>query len=167
MPVSKAPENKKAFILYILMSLVLWQLGVSVRDLCIKPAIQTITSNNPIVSFVYLENTGGAFSLFKGYSNLLAIFGIAALIFIVIYAYKKLKFEEKFKILTLVSLSAGILGNVAERLSSGFVIDFIKLNFVNFAVFNFFDILITTSIVLLAGLIIYEDIKKRTSKCKD
>lgn len=160
-------KNNKAFILYILMSLVLWQLGVSIRDICIKSNIQIATSNNPVLSFVYLENTGGAFSIFKDHSNLLALFGIAALICIVIYAYKKLKFEDKLKILTLVSLSAGILGNLVERIEKGYVIDFIKLNFVNFAVFNFFDILITTSIFLLAGLIIYEDIKKRTSKCKN
>ncbi len=155
------PKDKQAFILYILMSLVLWQLGISIRNLCIRPDMQLLTQNDPFISFVYLKNTGGAFSLLNNYTNMLAAFGIIALICIIIYAYKKLKFKDKFKILTITSLTAGILGNLIERISNGYVIDFIQLNFVNFAVFNFFDILITISIILLAGYIIYEDIKKR------
>lgn len=154
------PHDKRAFIFYIVTSLVLWQFGISVRDLCIKQDMQLMSANNPFVSFVYLKNTGGAFSLFLNHSNFLAAFAIIALICILIYAYKKLEFNQKFKILTLVSLSAGILGNLAERLQYGYVIDFIKLNFINFAVFNFFDILISVSICLLFGLTVFEEIKK-------
>lgn len=156
------PRDKRAFIIYILTTVALWQFGISIRDLCIKNNIQALTADNPILSFVYLKNTGGAFSLFSDYTGFLSVFGFLALIGIIFYAYKKLEFDEKFKILTLISLSAGILGNLAERITKGYVIDFIKLNFVNFAVFNFFDILITVSIILLGGLIFYEDIKKRT-----
>ena len=68
--------------------------------------------------------------------------------------------------LTLVCLTSGILGNLTERLTKGYVIDFIKLNFINFAVFNFFDILITVSIVLLAGLIAYDEIRKHIGQHK-
>lgn len=155
------PHDKKAFIFYILTSLVLWQFGISIRDLCIKPDMQLMSADNPFASFVYLKNTGGAFSLFLNHSDFLAVFAIIALTGILIYAYKKLEFNQKFKILTLISLSAGILGNLAERLQYGYVIDFIKLNFINFAVFNFFDILISSSIILLFGCIVFEEIKKR------
>lgn len=155
------PKDKRAFIFYIITSLVLWQFGISIRDLCIRPDMQIITKDNPFVSFVYLKNTGGAFSLFNDYTNLLAAFGIIALLAIIIYSYKKLEFDDKYKILTITSLTAGILGNLAERLAEGYVIDFIKLNFVNFAVFNFFDILISVSICSLAILIFYDEFKKR------
>ena len=89
------------------------------------------------------------------------VFGIIALLAIIIYSYNKLEFDDKYKILTITSLTAGILGNLAERLAEGYVIDFIKLNFVNFAVFNFFDILISISIFSLAILIFYDEFKKR------
>lgn len=154
------PKDKRAFIFYILTSLVLWQFGISIRDICIKTNMQLDTLNNPVFSFVYLKNTGGAFSLFNSHTNLLSAFGIIALVCIIIYAYKKLKFNQKFRVLTLVCLTSGILGNLVERLTQGYVIDFIKLNFINFAVFNFFDILISTSIILLAGLIVYEETGK-------
>lgn len=160
------PKDKKAFIFFLLTSLVLWQFGISVRDICIKPDMQISTLNNPAFSFVYLKNTGGAFSIFNDYTNLLSLCGIIALVCILVYAYKKLEFNQKFKILTLVCLTSGVLGNLAERLTNGHVIDFIKLNFINFAVFNFFDILITISIVLLAGLIAHEEISKYTKQRK-
>lgn len=158
------PHDKRAFIFLIITSLVLWQFGISIRDLCIKPNIQLLTENNPIFSFVYLKNTGGAFSLFYNQANILALFGIAAIICILIYSYKKLEFNQKFKMLTLISLTSGIFGNLVERLQNGYVVDFIKLNFINFAVFNFFDTLITVSIILLFGLICFEEIKKHTKK---
>jgi len=160
------PHDKRAFIFYIITSLVLWQFGISVRDLCIKPSVQISTLDNPILSFVYLKNTGGAFSLFHNHANFLAAFGIIAIICLIIYAYKKLKFEQKFKMLTLISLTSGIFGNLVERLLNGYVIDFIKLNFINFAVFNFFDILISASIILLFWLILFEEIKKHTKGAK-
>lgn len=161
------PKDKRAFIFYIITSIVLWQFGISIRDLCTKPDMQILTNSNPVFSFTYLKNTGGAFSIFNNQTGLLSVFGIAALICILIYAYKKLEFNQKFRVLTLVCLTSGILGNLVERLTKSYVIDFIKLNFINFAVFNFFDILITASIILLAGLIIYEEIRKHNTKHKD
>ncbi len=158
------PHDKRAFIFFIITSLVLWQFGISVRDLCIKQNMQLMSENNPILSFVYLKNTGGAFSLLHNYTNFLAAFGIDSIICILIYSYKKLEFNQKFKMLTLISLTSGIFGNLVERLQNGYVVDFIKLNFINFAVFNFFDILITISIILLFGLIFFEEIKKHTKK---
>ena len=137
------PLDKKAFLLYIITSIVLWQFGISVRDLCIKSDMQLLSADNPIFSFVYMKNTGGAFSI------------------LLIYAYKKLEFNQKFKILALISLTAGVLGNLIERLENGYVIDFIKLNFIDFAVFNFFDILITASTILLLFYIVFEETKKR------
>lgn len=160
------PKDKRAFIFFILTSLVLWQFGISIRDICIKPDMQISTLNNPVFSFVYLKNTGGAFSIFNDHTNLLSLCGIIALVCIVAYAYKRLEFSQKFRVLTLVCLTSGILGNLTERLTKGYVIDFIKLNFINFAVFNFFDILITVSIVLLAGLIAYDEIRKHIGQHK-
>ena len=46
------PKDKRAFIFYIITSLVLWQFGISIRDLCIRPDMQIITKDNPFVSFV-------------------------------------------------------------------------------------------------------------------
>ena len=51
------------------------------------------------------------------------------------------------------SFCAGILGNAYERYVYGYVTDFIKINFMNFPVFNLYDILITVGAVLIAAVV--------------
>ena len=83
---------------------------------------------------------------------------------LIIYVYKKVTFEDKYKILALVFFSSGILGNLYERFTLGYVIDYIKLNFVNFAVFNMFDVMICTSVFIFIFIILYEDLLRARVK---
>ena len=108
-------KDKRAFIFYIIASVMLWQLGVTVRNLCIDSFAQISTANSAVMSFIYAKNTGGAFSLFEGHPYLLALFALAVLGALIIYVYKKVTFEDKYKILALVFFSSGILGNLYER----------------------------------------------------
>lgn len=136
----------------------LWQLGVTIRELCTDTFAQISTSGSAILSFVYAKNTGGAFSLFEGHPYLLAFFAVLVLGGLVVYVYKRVIFNDKFRILALIFFSAGILGNLYERIVFGHVIDYIKLNFVNFAVFNVFDVMICTSVFIFIIMVLYEDI---------
>lgn len=160
------PKDKKALIFYFVASLVLWQFGTAIRDICLNPVIQLQTANDPFISLVSMKNTGGAFSILQDCTNFFIIFGITALLAITFYVCKKIEFKDKLKILLLTTLSAGILGNLVERLENGYVTDFIQLNFVNFAVFNFFDVLITTSIILYVLSMVFEEIKKLKRQTK-
>ncbi len=136
----------------------LWQFGVVLSELCTDTFAQMVSSQNPFASFVYVQNTGGAFSIFKGHTNLLSLFAVAVLGGLVVYVYKKVAFNDKYKILALVLFSAGILGNMYERITLGYVIDYIKLNFVNFAIFNVFDIMICTSVLIFILMVLFEEI---------
>ena len=136
----------------------LWQLGATIRDLCVDTFAQISTQGSAILSFVYAKNTGGAFSLFEGHPYLLALFAVLVLGALVTYVYKRVIFNDKFKILALVLFSAGILGNLYERLTFGYVVDYVKLNFVNFAVFNVFDVMICISVFIFIFMVLYEDI---------
>ena len=136
----------------------LWQFGVVLSELCTDTFAQMVSSQNPFASFVYVQNTGGAFSIFKGHTNLLSLFAVAVLGGLVVYVYKKVAFNDKYKILALVLFSAGILGNMYERITLGYVIDYIKLNFVNFAIFNVFVIMICTSVLIFILMVLFEEI---------
>ncbi len=138
----------------------LWQFGVVLSELCTDTFAQMVSSQNPFASFVYVQNTGGAFSIFKGHTNLLSLFAVAVLGGLVVYVYKKVAFNDKYKILALVLFSAGILGNMYERITLGYVIDYIKLNFVDFAIFNVFDIMICLSVLIFILIILFEDINE-------
>ena len=61
-------------------------------------------------------------------------------------------------------MAAGALGNAFDRIIYGYVIDFIKAEFVNFAVFNVADIAITVGAALLVLSVCLEDKKNGDKK---
>lgn len=142
----------------------LWQFGDAIKELCIDTYAQISTQGNPVLSFVFAKNTGGAFSLFSGHPYVLSIFAIIVLIGVFIYVSKRITFDDKFKILSVTLFSAGIFGNLYERLTLGYVVDYIKLNFINFAIFNIFDVMICVSIALFCANLIVEDLIFKNGK---
>ena len=143
-------KDKKAFIFYFLMSLILTDFGNQIRKIS-----YLYNFDNPLFSIVHVNNTGGAFSLFQNHSTTLAVFGIIILIFLIYYTIRHVKFSDKIVLLSLTLFSSGVLGNVIERLKYGYVIDYIKLNFIDFPIFNMFDIMICTRCFLYIIFILF------------
>ena len=74
------------------------------------------------------------------------------------------KIKNKYLLITATIIIAGGLGNLIDRIFRGYVIDFIKVLFIDFPVFNFADILVTCgSFMLIIYLIIdiYNDSRKK------
>ena len=148
-------KDKRATIFYFFMALILLDFGNQLRKVFQNPlVIQKI--DNPVFSIVNVNNTGSAFSLFQNSAEILAIFGILAIIFVGVYVIKFVSFEEKNKLLSLTLFSAGALGNAIERMQFGSVGDYFKLNFIDFPIFNAFDIMICTGIFLYCICILLE-----------
>lgn len=104
---------------------------------------------NGILNFTYHQNTGGAFGIFKDQQWLLL--AITSIMFLVlIYMLIKKKFRAPLLNFSVCLILAGGFGNMIDRIFRGFVVDFIDLQFVHFAIFNIADI----CVVVGAGLII-------------
>lgn len=92
-------------------------------------------------------NTGAAFGVFKGSAHIFTVSSFFVIALIIFYAWRyKLK-----DILLLVSLGlilGGAAGNLMDRLTFGYVIDF--LDFRVWPVFNIADSAITIGSVILA-----------------
>ena len=146
-------KNKKGFIIYLLLSLILWQLMDSLSKILLKTGIE----ENPVFSITSAKNTGIAFGFLGNNPFILGILGIISIIIISFYVYKKLSFEKKKEIIILSLFTGGILGNTAERLFSGTVLDFIKLEFINFPVFNLYDVLICSAVFLYVIFFVKDD----------
>ena len=54
----------------------------------------------------------------------------------------------------------GGIGNLIDRVLNGVVVDYVNFLFVDFAVFNFADICITTGVVMLVLWVLYDSYKK-------
>jgi len=161
------PKDNKAFIFYFLMSLILLDFGNQLKKISHNPYIENI--NNPIFSITHINNTGGAFGLFENSAIPFAIFGIIVILMITIFIYKEVDFEEKIILLSTTLFSAGTLGNLIERLRFGYVEDYIKLSFIDFPVFNSFDIMICLAVSLYLIYVITNNflIKKDKNDCNN
>lgn len=100
-------------------------------------------------NLTFVQNTGAGFGLFKGGNWWLAVISLLV-IGVIIYYYKKIKFEEKILFFSTALVLAGALGNLLDRLFLGYVVDF--LDFVYWPAFNTADMGVTAGMV---GLIIY------------
>ena len=129
----------------------------------LKP-IEYIDVINNILRFRYVENTGAVFGSFATQTFLLTIFSII-LLFVTIFYLVKNKDKSKFVNICLLLMISGGIGNIIDRIRLNYVVDFIEPLFVNFAVFNFADCLITVgAFALIIYLII--DLIKDTKKEK-
>ena len=107
----------------------------------------------------YHTNSGMAFGLFQGGRWIFVILTTIVLYFLY-QVYKTLGDDKISKTIKacLVLISSGAIGNGINRLMDGYVIDFIKKEFMNFPLFNFADIYVVVgTIVLLIVMIFFFD----------
>ena len=97
----------------------------------------------------YVKNFGAAFNLFNGSRIFLSMLSIIVTIFI-IYLFLKNNSISKIDLLSYSFILGGTIGNGIDRLTKGYVIDFINLNFINFPVFNVADISINIGVIFIA-----------------
>ena len=131
--------------------------------LYLKP-VGSVGAINGFLEWNYVENTGAAFGSFSGNTALLSII-TAVIIISGIAAIILKKINNKFLLVTATVIIAGGLGNLIDRIFRGYVVDFIKVLFIDFPVFNFADILVTCgSFMLIIYLIIdiYKDSRKKS-----
>lgn len=123
----------------------------------IKP-IEYLDIIDGVIRFRYVENTGAVFGSFATHTLILTIFSIILLVVtIVLFVVNKNK--SKFVNVCLLLMISGGIGNIIDRLRLKYVVDFIEPVFVDFAVFNFADCLITVGAFMLIGYLIVDIIK--------
>ncbi len=125
--------------------------------------LQPVGSAEFIEGFIgwsYVRNTGAAFGSFSRSTALLSVFtGIVIIVGIILIATKKIK--SKFYLTCAVMIISGGLGNLIDRVLKGYVVDFIDVQFMNFAVFNFADILVTVGAIALMVYVIVDMLRDR------
>ena len=59
------------------------------------------------------------------------------------------------------------MGTLIDRVYRGYVIDYIQVRFVDFAIFNFADICVVTGVILLVLYIFFHEMLSRKGKGKE
>lgn len=109
-----------------------------------------------LFDFVYVKNTGAAFSILSNSTVALSVISVMFCIGVAWYWYVK-KPNKRLLCTSLTLLFAGALGNAIDRIFRGFVVDFISTSFMTFPVFNVADIAITCGAALLIVYLLFFD----------
>ena len=128
-------------------------------DMMVEQLSNGYKLSNPVFSLNYIKNTGAAFSILQDSRELLIILSMVALVLLALYVIKHIKSISLKSVFFISLLSAGIAGNLHERIVYGYVRDFLQLNFINFPVFNISDIFINIGVIALIILILIKRTK--------
>jgi len=116
----------------------------------------------PYARFVHWKNTGAAFGMFQNFNVVFAILAIVVSIAILIY-FPRVPREEWPLRLAMGMQLAGAVGNLIDRLTQGYVTDFVSVG--NFAIFNIADASISVGVVvLILGVWIMDQSKKKAAE---
>lgn len=126
----------------------------------IRPAWDLIPG---VVGLRYAENTGAAFSALSGATWLVSGVSVALILAVTALLAADDKMSRWAR-LGLWLVVAGGLGNLYDRLAYGYVVDFIELLFMNFAIFNMADICVCCGALIAVVALLAQDAggKKRT-----
>lgn len=141
----------------ILAGLDQWTKGLAVQSL---KGQKPFVIWNGVFEFYYSENRGAAFGMMQ--EKQLFFFLIAVLVLgAVAYLIWKMPPEGRYRPLAvcLMMISAGAVGNMIDRVSQGYVVDFLYFKLINFPIFNVADCYVTIAAACLVLLIMiyYKD----------
>ena len=129
-------------------------------------AYSTLRVNGPLVlikgvfELLYSENRGAAFGILQGkqwFFLIIAVIVVAA----AVYAVFRMPASKKYLPLHLIAmfLSAGAIGNMIDRFTRGYVVDFLYFKLIDFPIFNVADCYVTVSMFffILLFLFLYKE----------
>ena len=151
---------KSNYIFYIIATVVI-ALDLLTKHLLTNKHIILIEG---VVSFYYSENTGAAFSMFS--NNTLMLIFVSVFLLIAIILFKNLVKHKPHILFTFAYplIIGGAIGNLFDRIFLGYVRDFVSLDFINFAIFNFADTCLCFGFILLAIYLVFVDFKDEKNK---
>ena len=109
-----------------------------------------------VLKLQYHENNGAVWGILSGKISFLIILTIV-LMLLLIYFYMKIPADKRLAPIRIiwVFIMAGAIGNFIDRISLGYVVDFIYIELIDFPIFNFADMYLTISCALLVVLVLF------------
>ena len=120
-----------------------------------------------IVELMYIQNTGGGFSILTGPTWLLTGITMVLMLVIAVLLVKKV-FSHPMAMWMLTLILSGGIGNLIDRVRLGYVVDMFNLQFMNYPVFNIADILVVIGAIGFAVyyLLLDDKVQKKNAEEK-
>lgn len=107
--------------------------------------IGVIASSGNLLDFTYVQNTGSLFSLFNTASSVNTVFIIISILALIIIGYYFKHTRDIQLHIPFMFITAGIIGNLLDRIFFGGVIDWINFHF--WPIFNIADSVIIVGVI--------------------
>ena len=133
---------------FIFISIIVFLSDQFTKYIITKNYNSLINKDLILFSIDYVKNFGAAFNLFDGSRIFLSIVSIIITI-LLIFIILNNNNTTKTDLYSFSFILGGTMGNGVDRITNGYVIDFINLNFINFPVFNIADISINIGLILI------------------
>ncbi|MCB7319078.1 signal peptidase II [Lacrimispora sp. 210928-DFI.3.58] len=155
-------EKRSLFLRFIIGFVILtgldqWTKGLVTTYLKGNPPIPVLEG---VFEFYYSENRGAAFGMLQEQQ---VFFALIAMIVLGAIGYMLIRMpdDRKYRPLTvcLLLIGAGAVGNMIDRLSQSYVVDFLYFKLINFPIFNVADCYVTIGAFCLVLLVMlyYKD----------
>ena len=118
-----------------------------------------------IIQLRYVLNDGAAFSMLAGKQGFLIAFTGVALA--AVAAYLVIRRPKGLDRAAWLLILAGGIGNLIDRVANHMVVDYLDVQFMTFAVFNFADVCVCTGVGLLILSLILEEVHAHSAKHED
>jgi signal peptidase II len=116
-----------------------------------------------VFDITHIHNTGAAFGILQG--QRWALVAVTSAFFVVAIVLLIMgRFKSRAMIASITLILAGGIGNLIDRIAYGYVVDFIELKFIRFAIFNFADVCVVVGTFLMAFAVIAEEIREYKAK---
>jgi len=119
-----------------------------------------------LVELLYIQNTGGGFSILTEHTWLLTAVTAVVMVGIAVLMAKKV-FAHPLAMWTLALVLSGGIGNLIDRVRLGYVVDMFNLQFMNYPVFNVADIFVVVGAIGFAAYYLLLDDKIQKAKTKE
>lgn len=123
----------------------------------------SVSAIRGVFSISFAWNTGAAFSFLNGSPHLVTALSalVALALSAVVFLHGSLSRDTRYPMAVVL---AGGIGNLLDRFFYGAVADFIRLDFMNFPIFNVADIAVTTGVILFGVLAFFPHGRKEGSR---
>ncbi|MEG0748683.1 MAG: signal peptidase II [Carnobacterium sp.] len=148
------------FLYYVLAAVIIgvdqWTKYLTVAHIDLYEVVEVIPG---VLSWMYIRNTGAAWSILEGKMWFFYLVTIVVVGVVVVYLQKYGK-NSRLLSIALAFILAGSIGNFIDRLRAEYVIDMVRLEFINFPIFNVADMALSIGVVLMI-LYVFLDEKKQ------
>ncbi|MGX7394580.1 signal peptidase II [Carnobacterium mobile] len=153
------------FLYYIFAAVIIgidqWTKYLTVTHIPLHDVVEVVPG---VLSWMYLQNSGAAWSILEGqmwffYLITLVVVGV------IIYYLQKYGKNSRLLSIALAFILAGAVGNFIDRLRIEYVVDMIRLEFIDFPIFNVADMSLFIGVALMLLYVVLDETdKKRKSQ---